>query len=61
MDDHKTELSTPGLDAEVREVKVKLPVDQIMRLHYARMKQGSNFSKIVSSALTRYFADLSKA
>ncbi|MEA3190949.1 MAG: hypothetical protein QOD77_1531 [Thermoplasmata archaeon] len=61
MDDKQATETQVSLDEEVREVKVKLPVDQIMRLHYARMKQGSNFSKIVSSALTRYFQDLSKA
>ncbi|HUR64302.1 MAG TPA: hypothetical protein VM241_07465 [Candidatus Thermoplasmatota archaeon] len=48
----------PPEDGELREVKVKLPVEQILRLHYARMKKRENFSQIVSSALTRYFDDL---
>jgi hypothetical protein len=48
----------PPEDGEMREVKVKLPVEQILRLHYARMKKRENFSQIVSSALTRYFDDL---
>jgi hypothetical protein len=43
---------------ETREVKVKLPVDQILRLHYTRMKKRENFSQIVSTALSRYFEDL---
>jgi hypothetical protein len=47
-------------EAELREVKVKLPVDQILRLHYARMKKRENFSQIVSSALSRYFNELSR-
>lgn len=51
--------STPDSD-DLREVKVKLPVDQVLRLHYARMKRRQNFSAIVSSALTRYLDDLSK-
>ena len=53
--------SAPALvDAEFREVKVKLPVEQILRLHYARMKNRENFSQIVNSALSRYFQDLSR-
>ena len=43
---------------ETREVKVKLPVDQILRLHYTRMKKRENFSQIVSTALSRYFEEL---
>jgi hypothetical protein len=48
------------MEAELREVKVRLPVEQILRLHYTRMKKRENFSQIVSSALSRYFDDLSK-
>jgi len=44
--------------APLHEVKVKLPVEQILRLHYTRMKRRENFSQIVSSALSRYFDDL---
>lgn len=40
---------------ELKEVKVRLPVDQVLRLHYTRMKKRQNFSEIVSTALTRYF------
>ena len=50
----------PALDA-LREVKVKLPADQVLRLHYARLKSGTNFSQTVSSALTRYFDELRSA
>jgi len=42
----------------LREVKVKLPAKQVLNLHYARMREGKNFSQIVTSALTRYFDDL---
>ena len=45
-------------EPDVREVKVKLPVDQVLRLHATRLKSGRNFSQTVSSALTRYFDDL---
>lgn len=48
----------PNLGAEtadLKEVKVKLPVEQVLRLHYTRMTKRKNFSDIVSSALTRYF------
>lgn len=44
----------------LREVKVRLPAKQVLHLHYAKMKDGKNFSQIVSTALTRYFDDLLK-
>lgn len=49
----------PSLEDGTREVKVKLPVEQILKLHYARMKKRENFSAIVSTALTRYFEQMS--
>ena len=48
----------PTMETDVREVKVKLPVDQVLRLHATRLKSGRNFSQTVSSALTRYFDEL---
>ena len=51
----------PGTgDDGLREVKVRLPVDQVMRLHFTRMTRRKNFSQIVSTALTRYFDDMQK-
>lgn len=47
-------------DDGLREVKVRLPVDQVMRLHFTRMTRRKNFSQIVSTALTRYFDDMQK-
>jgi hypothetical protein len=47
-------------EAELREVKVRLPMDQVLRLHYTRMKKRENFSQVVSTALTRYFDDFMK-
>ncbi len=52
------ERALSGLNSEatdLKEVKVKLPVDQVLRLHYTRMTKRQNFSDIVSTALTRYF------
>ncbi len=42
-------------NGELKEVKVRLPVDQVLRLHYTRMTKRKNFSETVSTALTRYF------
>ncbi len=42
-------------ETELKEVKVRLPVDQVLRLHYTRMTKRKNFSETVSTALTRYF------
>jgi len=44
--------------AALREVKVKLPVEQVLRLHAARITRGDTVSNIVSTALTRYFQEL---
>lgn len=50
--------TAPATEHDVREVKIKLPVDQVLRLHATRLKSGRNFSQTVSSALTRYFDEL---
>jgi len=50
----------PPLLDSLREVKVKLPADQVLRLHYARLKNGQSFSTTVSNALMRYFDELSR-
>lgn len=44
-------------EARTREVKVRLPVEQVLRLHYTRITRRENFSDIVSSALSRYFQE----
>ena len=54
------ELPLGSLPEGLREVKVRLPAKQVLHLHYAKMKDGKNFSQIVSTALTRYFDDLLK-
>lgn len=53
--------AAPLTPDELREVKVKLPLDQVLRLHLARMKKRESVSKIVSSALSRYFDEFNKA
>ncbi len=40
---------------ELREVKVKLPVQQLLRLHYLKLTSGSTFSDVVTEALVDYF------
>lgn len=51
--------STPAQDTDARrEVKVRLPMEQVLRLHATRLRSRRNVSDIVSSALSRYFSDL---
>ncbi len=40
---------------EIREVKLHLPVHQLLRLHAIRLLQGPNFSETVRAALGAYF------
>lgn len=42
---------------EMKEVKVKLPVRQLLRLHYLKLTTNQNFSDVVAEALRRYFGD----
>ena len=46
---------------ELKEVKVKLPVKQLLKLHYLKLTSNLNFSDVVSAALTKYFDDLAPA
>jgi len=43
---------------ELKEVKVKLPVKQLLKLHYLKLTSNMNFSDVVSEALARYFDNL---
>jgi hypothetical protein len=49
-------IEKPDLD-EVKEIKVKLPVRQLLRLQYAKLTSRRNFSQVVCDALTVYFDD----
>lgn len=40
---------------ELKEVKVKLPVNQLLRLHLLKLTSSRTFSDLVSEALTDYF------
>ncbi|HET6398822.1 MAG TPA: hypothetical protein VFH47_04645 [Candidatus Thermoplasmatota archaeon] len=40
---------------ELKEVKVKLPVNQLLRLHLLKLTSSRTFSDLVSEALTEYF------
>lgn len=43
---------------ELKEVKVKLPVKQLLKLHYLKLTSNQNFSDVVSQALTKYFDEI---
>jgi hypothetical protein len=47
--------------SELKEVKVKLPVKQLLKLHYLKLTSNMNFSDVVTEALTRYFDQLGDA
>ncbi len=44
-----------------KEVKVKLPMQQMLTLHFLKMTSNRTFSDIVSDALADYFASLDAA
>ncbi len=41
---------------EMKEVKVKLPVRQLLKLHYMKLTSSRTFSDVVSEALADYFS-----
>ena len=43
---------------EMKEVKVKLPVRQLLKLHYMKLTSSRTFSDVVSEALGDYFGSL---
>ena len=46
---------------ELREVKVKLPLRHLLKLHYVKLTSNRTFSDVVAEALHDYFADLREA
>lgn len=56
MDDHSYIFGTSAkqLD-ETKEVKVKLPVGILIKLHGLKLLKGQNISDTVTTALERYF------
>jgi hypothetical protein len=40
---------------ELREIKVKLPVRQLLQLHYAKLTSARSISDVVADALIEYF------
>ncbi len=42
---------------QVKEVKVKLPVEQLVKLHGLKILQGKTISESISGALERYLRD----
>lgn len=49
-------IERPDMD-ELKEVKVKIPVKQLLRLHYLKLTGGRTFSDVVSEALGDYFTE----
>lgn len=45
----------------MKEVKVKLPVEQLLKLHYLKLTGGKTFSHVIKTALDDYFAELQGA
>lgn len=43
---------------ELKEIKVKLPVRQLLQLHYAKLTSDRSISEVVNQALQVYFAEL---
>lgn len=43
---------------ELKEIKVKLPVRQLLQLHYAKLTSDRSISQVVNQALSVYFAEL---
>lgn len=41
---------------ELKELKVKLPVQFLINLHYLKLTQSKGISDVVNQALTEYFA-----
>lgn len=39
----------------MKEVKVKLPVKQLLKLHYMKLTSGRTFSDVITNALKEYF------
>ncbi|HET6399640.1 MAG TPA: hypothetical protein VFH47_08825 [Candidatus Thermoplasmatota archaeon] len=55
MDTQKLLGIRPADPTSLREVKVKLPVSQLLRLHLHKMTSARTFSAIVDDALQEYF------
>ncbi len=47
-----------GSTKELHEVKVKLPVEQVLQLHYVRMKNRRTFSDVIGAALNVYMSQI---
>ena len=56
-DDEMMGVKKPDMD-ELREIKVKLPVRQLLQLHYAKLTSHRSISEVVGEALGVYFAGL---
>lgn len=48
----------PAPTEDRRDVKVKLPAAQVLRLYYLKLTTSLNYSDVVEEALDRYFAEV---
>ncbi len=53
-------INKPNAD-DMKEVKVKLPVKQLLKLHYMKLTSGKTFSSVITTALEDYFAEIEGA
>lgn len=42
----------------MKEVKVKLPVRHLLKLHYMKLTSGRTFSDVITHALQEYFDEI---
>lgn len=59
-DDGLTPSEGPELDA-LRQVKLRLPTDQVMKLHRLRILKSEPISNFVADALDQYFEEIKAA
>ena len=61
MEDDEFLFGAASQDLEVRrEVKVRIPVDYLLRLHGIKLVSGGGMSETVIKALDGYFAELAR-
>ncbi len=53
-------INKPNAD-DMKEVKVKLPVKLLLKLHYMKLTSGKTFASVITAALDDYFAEIEAA
>lgn len=58
MDEHRYIFGTEAKEMDaMKEVKVRIPVAHMIKLHGIKLVRGQNISDSVANALERYFAE----